>query len=102
MEDHLQGAAGLAGGGGFGEVFAFEPDAAAGGGEQAHDGAGEGGFAAAGLADEAEDLAAGKGKVDAVHGFHGAGGFFEDESALDREVGAQVAKFENGRHEEGV
>jgi hypothetical protein len=52
-------------------------DLAAGGLDEAEEDAGEGGFAGAGLADEAEGLAAGEGEGDVVEDAVGAVGFGE-------------------------
>ena len=79
-----------------GEVLAGEDNRAAGGGDELENGAGEGGFSAAGFADEAEDFATGDAESDAVDGFDGADVAFEEETRRDREVRANVAKFEDG------
>lgn len=79
-----------------GEVLAGEDNRAAGGGDELENGAGEGGFSAAGFADEAEDFATGDVESDAVDGFDGADVAFEEETRRDREVRANVAKFEDG------
>jgi len=86
LEDHLQIAAGgeeFAGGVG-GEIAAIEDDGAAGGGHQLENRAREGGFAAAGFTDEAEDFAAAHGEIDAVDGFDGADVTLQEESLRDR------------------
>ena len=91
LEDHL-GDAGdgfaVARGGG-GDVFAVEQDAAGGGGDEAEDGEGEGGFAAAGFADQADAFAGVDGERDAVDGAERAGAAGE-QAAADGEVDGEV------------
>ncbi len=74
---------------GAGDVGAAEVDGAGGGFEQADDGLAEGGFAAAGFADEAEGFAGSDVQRDAVHGAHGAG-LAQHDAAAHREVDAQL------------
>ena len=76
--------------------MAGEDNGAAGGGDELEDGAGEGGFAAAGFADETEDFAPGDAEGDTIDGFDGADVAFEEEAGRDGEVGLDVAKFEDG------
>ena len=54
----------------MGDVFALEPDLPAGGLDEPHDGAGEGGFAAAALAYEPDGFAGCEAEADAINGFH--------------------------------
>ncbi len=83
LEDHADGAAAEPAHGGFGERedgLAFEQDAAGdagSGGEQAQEGERGGGFAGAGLADEAEGFAGREREGDAVDDFAGAEGYGE-------------------------
>src|SRR5262249_18011648 len=77
------------------DVFGVEDDLAAGRGDEAEDGAPDGGLAAAGFADEAEGLALGDVKGDAVDGANPAGGALE-EAGLDGEMGVEVADVEEG------
>ena len=82
LEDHLEIATRGEDVGGVtgGEILAGENHGAAGGGDELENGAGEGGFAAAGFADEAEDFATGDAESDAVDGFDGADVAFEEEA----------------------
>jgi hypothetical protein len=59
-------------------------------------GAGEGGFAAAGFADEPEDFTAAYGEINAVDGFDGADVPLHQKSPRNREVGFDVVELENG------
>ncbi len=71
LKNHLKlpatGAQGIAGH--AGDVLAVQPDGAGGGVGEPHDGAAEGGLAAAAFADQTEGLAGREAEGDAVHGF---------------------------------
>lgn len=74
------------------EVAPVEDGAAAGGGLELHDSAGEGGFSAAGFADEAEDFAFFDVEGDAIDGADDFI-FFAEGSAFDGEMGANILEF---------
>jgi len=77
------------------DVLAVEGDGSRGGGDEAEDGASDGGLAAAGLADEAECFSGSDVEGDAVNGLHPSGGALEDAGAHG-EVGVEVADAEEG------
>ncbi len=75
------------------EVFVGEPDAAAGDGNQAEDGASERGFSAAAFSDETERFAGWDGQAQAVHGTHpGAGP--PPSVGMDRVMNVELIDFE--------
>ena len=79
-----------------GEGSAAEGDGAGGRLDELQDGAAEGGFAAAGLADEAKHFALGQAQRHAVHCLDRAGDFAEQNPFLHREVGLQIIDLEVG------
>ncbi len=97
LEDNLQvGAEGAqGGGGGAGDVDAFEMDFAAMGRLQAEDRAGEGGFAAARFTDEGEGFAGSDFEGNAVNGADVADGVGKD-AAADGVPDAEVGELEEG------
>src|SRR5688572_15980017 len=75
------------------EVVAAISDAAAGGWNQAQDGSADGGFAAAGFADQAEGFALLHAEGDVIDGLDVADGPAKD-TAADGEPGAEIFHFE--------
>ena len=71
------------------DILPVEEDRACRGRDQAQDGAGDGGLAAAGLAHQAEGLPLAHGEAHVVHGLHLGHHLLKDARA-DREVGLQV------------
>jgi hypothetical protein len=98
LEDdlHLASEAEDFGGGGGEDVLVLVEDLAGGGGDESEDGSSDGGFAAAGFADESEGFARGEVEGDAIDGADVSDGLAE-ESAFDREVGFEVADAEERR-----
>ena len=100
LEDHVHFPAQAGLGAGGGEGLAFEGDVAGGGAVEADGEAGDGGFAAAGFADEGEGGAFFDGEGDVIDGAEGlAGEGREDaleEGAGDVEVARDVGCFEDG------
>jgi hypothetical protein len=83
-------------GGGVGKVRAVEGEDAPGGFIEADHGFAEGGFTAAGFADEAEGFAGLERQGDVIDGFDAAGGALED-AGFDGKVEAEVFGSEERR-----
>jgi hypothetical protein len=99
LEDHLHAPAHPAQGFAFqaGEVHVFEEDLAAGGLVEAQQGAGDGRFAAARFADQAEGFAAPDLERYAVHGLDRPGLAVEKHPALDGEMDLEITDLYQGR-----
>src|SRR5207247_2208620 len=80
----------------LGQILALEPDLTGGGLVELQDGAAGGGFATAGLADQAERLPAPDREGDAVNGAHGADPALKDDPLREREVHDQIPHVQQG------
>jgi len=97
LKDHLEVETPFLDGGGpqSAEILSFEENFAGGGRLELHDGAGEGGFAAAGLPDESQDLTLFDPEADPIDSAHQAGDPTEG-SLADGKVGVNIDEFEEG------
>lgn len=97
LKDHLEVETPFLDGGGpqGAEILSLEENFAGGGRLELHDGAGEGGFAAAGLPDESQDLTLFNPEADPIDSAHQAGDPTEG-SLADGKVGVNIDEFEKG------
>ena len=97
LKDHLEVETPFLDGGGpqSAEILSLEENFAGGGRLELHDGAGEGGFAAAGLPDESQDLTLFDPEADPIDSAHQAGDPTEG-SLADGKVGVNIDEFEEG------